>query len=79
MQVYSFEELLIWQEARAIVNNVYILMKDNRDFDFKSQICRAAISIMNNIAEGFERNRGSSDCKQFKSFLNIAYGFLAEK
>lgn len=78
MQVYSFEELLIWQEARAIVNNVYILMKDNRDFDFKSQICRAAISIMNNIAEGFERNRNSSDCKQFKSFLNIAYGSCGE-
>lgn len=78
MQVYSFEELVIWQEARNIVNDVYSLLKDNRDYDFKSQINRAAISIMNNIAEGFERNRNSADNKQFKNFLNISYGSCGE-
>ncbi len=44
MQVFSFEELVIWQEARTIVNKVFLLLKDNRDYDFKSQINRAAIS-----------------------------------
>lgn len=78
MQVFSFEELVIWQEARVIVNKVYSLLKDNRDYDFKSQINRAAISIMNNIAEGFERNRNSADRKQFKNFLNISYGSCGE-
>lgn len=78
MQVYSFEELVIWKEARKIINEVYSLLKDNRDFDFKSQLNRAAISIMNNIAEGFERNRNSSDSKQFKNFLNISYGSCGE-
>ena len=78
MQVFSFEELIIWQEARAVVCKVYSLLKNNRDFDFKSQIDRAAISIMNNIAEGFERNRNSADAKQFKNFLNIAYGSCGE-
>lgn len=78
MQVYSFEELVIWQDARSIVNKVYLLLKDNRDYDFKSQINRAAISIMNNIAEGFDRNRNTPDSKQFKNFLNIAYGSCGE-
>ena len=78
MQVFSFEELVIWQEARIIVNKVYSLLRDNKDFDFKSQINRASISIMNNIAEGFERNRNSSDSKQFKNFLNISYGSCGE-
>jgi len=78
MQVFSFEELVIWQEARAIVNKVYRLLADSRDYDFKSQINRAAISIMNNIAEGFERNRNSADAKQFKNFLNISYGSCGE-
>lgn len=78
MQVYSFEELVIWQDARAIANKVYLLLKDNRDYDFKSQINRAAISIMNNIAEGFDRNRNASDNKQFMNFLNIAYGSCGE-
>ena len=78
MQVYSFEELIIWQEARQIVKMVYSLLAKNHDFDFKSQINRAAISIMNNIAEGFERNRNSADKKQFYNFLNISYGSCGE-
>jgi len=78
MQVYSFEELIIWQEARTVVNKVYALLKNSRDYDFKSQINRASISIMNNIAEGFDRNRNTADAKMFKSFLNISYGSCGE-
>ena len=78
MQVFSFEELYIWKEARLIVKDIYVLLWDNRDFDFKSQIQRAAISIMNNIAEGFERNKNMEDSKQFKTFLNYAFGSCGE-
>ena len=61
------EELRIWIEARLSVKEIYILMRDNRDFGFKDQIQRASVSIMNNIAEGFD---SGSDAK-FINFLNI--------
>lgn len=48
------ENLYIWQESRKVVNGIYSIMTNNRDFSFKDQIQRAAVSIMNNIAEGFE-------------------------
>ena len=50
----SIENLYIWQLSRNIVNDIYNLMKDCKDYGFKDQIQRAAISIMNNIAEGFD-------------------------
>lgn len=50
----SFEDLRIWQEARVFVNQIYDLTKNINDFGFKEQIQRAVISVMNNIAEGFD-------------------------
>ena len=47
-----FEELRIWQDAQEIALAVYALLKDNKDYGFRDQIQRAAISISNNIAEG---------------------------
>ena len=61
------EDLRIWIEARLFVKEIYILMRNNRDFGFKDQIQRASVSIMNNIAEGFD---SGSDAK-FINFLNI--------
>lgn len=61
-----------------LVIDVYRLFEKNRDFDFKSQIQRASISIMNNIAEGFEKGQISKDNKQFINFLNISYGSCGE-
>lgn len=69
-----FENLYIWQEARIVVNNIYKMMEDSRDFGFKDQIQRAAVSIMNNIAEGAE---SGSDIK-FRYFLNVAKGSCSE-
>jgi four helix bundle protein len=72
-----FEELWIWQEARSFVKSVYVDTKNNKcasDFGFRDQIQKAAISIMNNIAEGFER---SSDA-DFARFLDIAKGSCGE-
>ena len=50
----SFEDLRIWQEARVFANQIYDLTENMRDFGFKDQIQRAAVSVMNNIAEGFD-------------------------
>ena len=70
----TIENLYIWQESRSVVNDIYTLMKDCRDFGFKDQIQRASISIMNNIAEGTE---SGSDAK-YINFLNISRGSCSE-
>lgn len=70
----KFEELLVWQKARAFSKEVYLVSHDWRDFELKDQIRRAVVSISSNIAEGFER--GSKD--DFARFLYIAKGSGAE-
>ena len=70
----KLEELRIWRDARSFVVEIYHLLEDNRDYGFKDQIQRAAVSIMNNIAEGSEYN---SDAV-FIRYLNIAKGSCAE-
>jgi four helix bundle protein len=66
----NFEDLKIWQRARALANKVYDAMEKCRDFDFRSQIQRAATSVMNNTAEGFERRTK----KEFAHFLDLSKG-----
>lgn len=70
----NFESLRVWQNSRLFVNSIYDLMADNRDWGFRDQIQRAAVSIMNNIAEGYE---SVSDAK-YSNFLNIARGSCSE-
>jgi len=69
-----FEDLMIWQEARSLVNAIYDTMDKCRDFDFRSQLQRASISAMNNIAEGFERRTK----KDFAHFLDVSKGSARE-
>jgi four helix bundle protein len=69
-----FEDLEMWQQARAQVKGVYSAFQNCRDFSFRDQIQRAAISVMNNIAEGFERNTP----KDFAHFLDQAKGSCGE-
>ena len=69
-----FENLRIWQESRLFVNEIYHLMSKVKDYGFKDQIQRAAVSIMNNIAEG---NESGSDSK-YINYLNIAKGSCSE-
>ena len=64
----SIENLYIWQMARNVVNDIYKMMENCKDYGFKDQIQRASISIMNNIAEGFD----SGSDKKFISYLNIS-------
>jgi four helix bundle protein len=66
--IQRYEDLIVWQLSRMLVIDVYKLFEKNRDFDFKSQIQRASISIMNNIAEGFEKGQISKDNKQVINF-----------
>ena len=61
-------------DAREIVSDIYKLMANNPDYGFKDQIQRASVSIMNNIAEGFEYNLDSV----FVHHLNIAKGSCSE-
>lgn len=73
----SFEELNIWKNARELVNLIYELTKGDRfsrDYSLTDQIRRASVSIVSNIAEGFER--GSN--KEFIQFLYIAKGSCGE-
>ncbi len=70
----TFDSLFIWQKSRELVNSIYVMMEGFRDWGFKDQIQRASVSIMNNIAEGFD---SGSDAK-FINFLNIAKGSCSE-
>mgnify|MGYP001559292622 CR=1 FL=1 len=74
MRIEKFEDIIAWQKAKVLVLLIYKLFKDNRDFGFRDQIQRAAISIMNNIAEGFERQGN----KELRNFLYISKGSCAE-
>jgi len=69
-----FEDLKVWQEARALANAVYDAMGKCKDFDFRSQIQRASVSVMNNVAEGFERRTR----KDFAHFLDLSKGSAGE-
>jgi four helix bundle protein len=73
-KIERFEDILIWQESRVLVKDVYAIFSKCRDFSFRDQIQRAVISIMNNVAEGYER-KGD---KEFKRFLYIAKGSCGE-
>ena len=70
----KLENLKIWNDSRVFVVAIYSMFKDNHDYGFKDQIQRAAVSIMNNIAEGFEYG---SDA-QFVRYLRIAKGSCSE-
>jgi len=75
--VVRFEELEVWQDARQLVKEVYAATNHGafaKDFETRGQIRAAALSSMNNIAEGFER--GSN--KEFIHFLNIAKASAGE-
>ena len=72
-----FEDLRVWQAARDVVNAIYKISSNGafmRDYALRDQICRAAISIPSNIAEGFSRHSN----KEFIQFLFIAKGSAAE-
>lgn len=77
MTVKKFEDLEIWKLARELTREVYrftAVGEFSKDYGLKDQMRRAAISIMSNIAEGFERNGN----REFKRFLVMAKGSAGE-
>ena len=76
-KVTRFEELIAWQKARQLAKDVYMVSQSGKfasDFGLRDQIQRAVVSIMANIAEGFERNRAG----EFHQFLSIAKASCAK-
>ncbi len=74
---YSFEKLDVWNEARDLVKAIYRTTEnfpDKEKFGLNSQIQKAVISIVSNIAEGVSRN----SIKEQMRFIEIAYGSLME-
>ena len=77
MAIQNFEDLEIWKEARRLTQTIYQLTRDSRfakDFGLRDQIRRAAISIMSNISEGFERGGN----QEFIQFHYVAKGSCGE-
>jgi four helix bundle protein len=75
--IERFEELIAWQKARQLTREIYQVTRQgtfSRDFGLAGQIQRASVSIMSNIAEGFERGRR----REFHQFLSTAKGSCAE-
>ena len=77
MKASRFEDLDIWKEARTLSKAIFDLTQRpffDKDYRFSSQIKSASGSVMDNIAEGFERNGN----KEFLQFLSIAKGSCGE-
>jgi len=75
--ISRFEDIEAWADARSLVADVYKQARDgklSKDFGLRDQIQRAAVSVMANIAEGFERKNR----KEFEHYLRIARGSCAE-
>jgi len=76
-KVEKFEDLIVWQKAHELAIGIYGLTSREpfcRDFGLRDQIQRAAVSVMSNIAEGFERYSRP----EFRQFLSVARGSVAE-
>lgn len=69
-----FEDIKAWKLANILTLEIYRSLKDNKDYEYKNQIQSASVSIMNNIAEGFE----SASKKAFYNYLRIAKGSCGE-
>ncbi len=75
--IKRFEDLEAWKISREVTKEIYRVSKNDlfiRDYGLRDQICRASVSIMSNIAEGFERDGN----KEFVNFLSIAKGSAGE-
>ena len=75
--IKRFEDIEAWKLARSLTAKIYKLAKTgefSRDYGFRDQICRAAVSITSNIAEGVNRY----SVKEKAHFIEMAYGSLIE-
>jgi|SRR5581483_7711629 len=76
-RIERFEDLIAWQKARALTKEIYLITRQGalgKDYGLGNQMQRAAVSIMSNLAEGFER----SGLGEFHQFLSTAKASCAE-
>lgn len=76
-KIERFEDFIAWRKARELTGKIYALTETGRlskDYGLRDQLRRSAVSIMANIAEGFERGRPS----EFHQFLSVAKASCAE-
>jgi len=77
-KITCFEDLIVWQKAQELAEKIYNLAESNKviknDFSLKDQLRSAALSISDNIAEGFEYNNNPD----FYRFLRMAKGSCGE-
>lgn len=76
-RIERFEDVVAWQKARVLTREIYNVTRQSdfaRDFGLSSQIQRASVSIMSNIAEGFER----SGLGERVQFVSVAKASCAE-
>jgi four helix bundle protein len=74
MKIDIFENIIAWQKAKLMTIAIYELFEQCNDYSLKDQIQRASVSVMNNIAEGFERKTNN----EFKQFSYLAKGSCGE-
>ena len=74
MGIKRFEDIIAWQKAQDYSVDIYTTFNEIKDYGFKDQICRASVSISNNIAEGFDRSSKADFCR----FLYISLGSCSE-
>ena len=74
MKIQRFEDIISWKKSKELSVSIYKILKNDTDFGFRNQIEKASVSIMNNIAEGFERQTNN----EFIQFLYIAKGSCGE-
>ncbi len=91
MKIQRFEDIIAWQKSQDFAAEIHLYFKENKDWDFRNQLCRAAVSISNNIAEGFDRCSNAEfrrflfyslgSCSEAKSMLYLAkrFGYLNEE
>lgn len=76
-RIERFEDLEVWRKARELTNLVYQVTGSGNfahDFGLRDQVRRATVSVVSNIAEGFERGGD----KEFQQFLSVAKGSCGE-
>jgi four helix bundle protein len=77
VKIKRFEDIEAWKKARELTQEIYAVSNEGsfaRDFGLRDQIRRAAVSVISNIAEGFERGGDV----EFRRFLSIAKGSAGE-
>jgi len=72
MGIEKFEDIIAWQKAKEMTILIYNDFKDSKDFGFKDQIQGAGVSVMNNIAEGFDQKKYQKFFPDLSKLYNLS-------